>query len=242
MINGYKNEYDFINYLNNKSFNELNILMQEVIETLFPDISNSDIITAYKYGRHSKADIVVSVNDVRKGISIKSGHHNSVHIESIERFTEYLSQLGINKKLIDIFLYYIYSDGSNNNTGTDRISNSLYIEKNKEDIILLNRTLNMYKSFFIKRFLIDTYVDYKVKADLFIHGTLNDFVWATASEIQSYLETIKYDSNSVHSSKLFIQNWNKNLQRNNKYEHCRNYIQVKWYSIYDDIISIMANR
>ena len=38
--------------------------MQEVIESLFPNIRNSDTIKAYKYGRYAKADIVVSVNGV----------------------------------------------------------------------------------------------------------------------------------------------------------------------------------
>ena len=43
-------------------------------------------------------------------------------------------------------------------------------------------------------------------------------------------------------SSLFIQNWDKNLKRNEKYEYCREYIQVKWYSLFDDFIGIMNER
>ena len=124
MTSGYKNEFDFIHYLNNKKFKEINILMQEVIQSLFPNIQNNDTIIAYKYGRYAKADIVVSVNGEKHGISLKSGYHNSVHLESIKRFVEYLESLGVSNDLIDSFLQYIYSDGTNNNTGTNRLSNS----------------------------------------------------------------------------------------------------------------------
>ena len=55
MTSGYKNEFDFIHYLNGKKFGEINILMQEVIQSLFPNIKNNDTIKAYKYGRYAKA-------------------------------------------------------------------------------------------------------------------------------------------------------------------------------------------
>lgn len=242
MTSGYKNEFDFIHYLNNKKFGEINILMQEVIQSLFPKIKNNDIIKAYKYGRYAKADIVVSVNGEKHGISLKSGYHNSVHLESIKRFVEYLSNLGVNNKLIDSFLLYIYSDGTTDNTGINRLSNSEYVDKYSLEIEKLNVLFDQFRKEFINRFLIDTYVNYKVKADIFIHGTLYDFIWVTSKEVESYLSSVEYNSKSVHSSKLFIQNWNKNICRNNKYEHCREYIQIKWFSMYDDMIYMMANR
>ena len=37
-MKGYEIEYDFINYLNKKKYEELNILMQEVIKKLYPKI------------------------------------------------------------------------------------------------------------------------------------------------------------------------------------------------------------
>ena len=44
IIDGYQNEMDFINYLNNRKFKELNIMMQEFIRTLYPKIKNDDYI------------------------------------------------------------------------------------------------------------------------------------------------------------------------------------------------------
>ena len=90
MLNGYQNEFDFINYLNKSKFRNLNIVMQEFLRALFPDIDDDDFIAAYKYGRDAKVDMVIVVKGVRKGISIKSGNKNSVHVEKIEQFILFL--------------------------------------------------------------------------------------------------------------------------------------------------------
>ena len=209
---------------------------------MFPNIKDNDIIYAKKYGRYAKTDIVISVNDIRKGISIKHGYNNSVHIESINNFSNKLLTYGVSLKNVDIFKRYIYSDGTNNNTGSIRLSSSDYLINHKNDICELNIELNKLKKELIKRFLIQTDINYKVSVDAFIHGTPNDFLWVSSEEVMKFLEEKHIDSNSLHVSNLFIQSWNKNLIRNNKYEHCREYIQVKWFSMYDDIINIMNNR
>ena len=102
--------------------------------------------------------------------------------------------------------------------------------------------LSKLKKFLIKRFLLETDIHYKVCVDAFIHGTPNDFLWVSSNEVITFLENSDVNSNSLHVSNLYIQSWNKNLIRNNRYEHCREYIQVKWFSMYNDIIKIMSNR
>lgn len=240
MKNGYDNEFEFINSLNKKKFKELNILMQEVLEALFINIEDEDVIIAYKYGKYAKTDIVIKINEIEKGISIKYGSRNSVHLEPIEKFIQYLKKFNFQET--DKLLRYLYSDGTNNNTGITRLSSEEYKVKNEKDIITINDSLNNIKDFLIRRFLIETDINYKIKVDAFIIGNTSDFIWATKDEVINYLSELKHESSSVHISSLYIQNWNKNLKYNPKYEYCRNYIQVKWYSMFDDIIKIMSNR
>ena len=242
MTKGYKNEINFIEYLDNMKFEDLNPLMQDVIKQLYPDIKRKDIIKATKYGRYAKTDIVISVRNKKRGISIKSGYKNSVHIEPLTSFKKYLLRNNISLKNIDMLLRYMYSDGTNDNTGLKRISNAEYIDQHYSEIKELNKIFNNLKRKLIKRFLIETDVKYQVKPAIFIHGEVNDFIWVTAEEIEKYLENEEVESTSVHSGKLYIQCWDKNLNRNEKYEYCRNYIQVKWFSMYDDMISIMSKR
>lgn len=242
-MNGYLNEYEIISYLNGKRKRDVHILFQELLEKLYPDICEEDIIIAKKYGRYAKCDMVLEVKGVKKGISIKCGAKNSVHLEKIDNFISYLNKLGF--KNSDLLLRYLYSDGTNNNSGEKRISSSEYKLNHTDEIKLINKNFEnkMILESLINRFLICADVNYKVKVDAFICGTLNDFFWITSEEAIRYLlENSKFESTGVHTTKLFIQQWNKNLKYNPKYEYCREYIQVKWYSLFDDIIKIMCNR
>ena len=117
-----------------------------------------------------------------------------------------------------------------------------YLVDHKNEICELNVEFDKFKNILIKRFLIETDIKYKVSVDAFIHGVPNDFLWVTSEEVLSFLENKNANSNSLHSSNLYIQSWNKNLIRNNKYEHCRDYIQVKWFNMFNDMIEIMSNR
>lgn len=240
MKNGYENEFDFINYLNNKKYKEVNILFQEILSVLFPNIKPEDEIIAYKYGRYAKVDMVISVNEIKKGISIKGGIKNSVHVEPIYKFILFLEKFGFDKR--DSLLRYLYSDGTNNNSGTIRQSSEDYKKNHKEDIKDINKSLERIKYELLKRFLIETDINYKVKVDMFIVGYINDFFWITKHEVLEYLQKVDHESEGVHVSKLFIQNWNKNLKRNPKYEYCRSYIQVKWYSLLEDLMQILIMR
>lgn len=242
MKNGYQNELDFIRELNNKKFGQLNPIYQDLLLALYSDVKKSEIVKAEKYGKYAKTDIVITIRNKRKGISIKSGYKNSVHVEPIEKFKKYLELNNVDEKVIDKFLRYIYSDGTNNNTGETRVSNADYIFVNEEDVKKLNENFKELKKKLIRRFLIEADIKYRVKVDAFINGTVNDFIWATTEEVQDFLENKEIESTSVHTGKLYIQTWDKNIIRNPKYENRREYIQVKWFSMYDDMIEIMSKR
>ncbi len=180
------------------------------------------------------------VKGIKKGISIKSGSRNSVHLEPIPSFIHFLKKNGFKKE--DFLLRYLYSDGTNNNTGVNRQSIQEYKTEHSEEIFSINQEFLPFKKKIIERFLLQVDIFYRVSVDAFIDGTPNDFLWATRDEVVQHLVHTDCDSLSVHVGKLYIQEWNKNLNRNPKYEFCRNYIQVKWYSIFDDIIQIMCKR
>ncbi|MBQ2639857.1 MAG: hypothetical protein IJF92_03745 [Bacilli bacterium] len=210
---------------------------------MYPNIQDDDLITAKKYGRYAKSDMVIEVNGIKKGISIKCGAKNSVHVEKVYKFINVIDKLRF--KYSNELSKYLYSDGSNNNTGRNRITTTEYKQNHKDEIKLINSNLNNRKILekLVYRFLICADVNYKVKVDAFIYGTVYDFMWCTKEEAINYLlVNSDFDSTGVHTSKLFIQLWNKNINHNPKYEWCREYIQVKWYSLFDDIIQIMCLR
>ena len=93
------------------------------------------------------------------------------------------------------------------------------------------------------RFLFQGTDKNKYGCDAIILGTPNNFIWATKDEILKYLsEYYETKSNYINISRLNIKCYDRNL-RNNKYrEKKQNDIQVKWFTIYDDIKAISNNR
>ena len=242
MVNGFQNEQIFISNINGRPYKIQNLLLQDLLKELFPKIKDEDIVYAYKYGKYAKTDMVLEVNGKKKGISIKKGIKNSVHLEHVNKFlTRYWY---LPRKFKNLFLKYIYADGTTNNTGLERLNGKEYIEKNYEDVYYIKQRLNKMKLKLLIRFLIIADIKYTVPVDAFIHGEYEDFIWATTDEVLEHLmnKDLNLKENGLSVSNLYIQSWNKNIKRNPKYEYCRHYFQVKWYNIYDDIIEIMNKR
>lgn len=57
-----------------------------------------------------------------KGISIKKGYKNSVHVERISDFIHFLIENNIDREIVTEYLKYHYADGSTNGKGIKRLS------------------------------------------------------------------------------------------------------------------------
>ena len=244
MINGIENEFEFVKILNNKKVEELDINTYEMITTIFNDISNKEIIKAWRNHYKQKSDVMIKIGKVIKGISIKKGSRNSVHVEPISTFVDFLKENDIPLKVINKYLKYHYGDGTIKGNGKIRMSSYEYKYKNISDIELINKYFNkeniVEKA--IERFILKgTNSNYEI--DALCYGTANDYLWITNKEIKDYLQkNIIMDSTGPHVSSLFIQPQTRNLNYNKLYESKRYCIQVKWYSLFDDIINIKCNN
>ena len=88
---GFQNEYDFVEYFNNKYLYELNDNSQTFLKELFGNvIDNNEKIKSWKNKMMQKTDIFIKYKNYIKNISLKCGNSNSVHGESIEDFKRYL--------------------------------------------------------------------------------------------------------------------------------------------------------
>lgn len=236
---GIQNENNFIEYFNNKEVNDLNPMAHSFISTLFSNIQNDNVIKATYRLDKTKSDFLLTINDNTKRISIKNGRCNSVHLESIETFVNFLRKNKINNDVIEKYLYYHYADGTKDGTGVNRISVSEYKEKNQKDIDIINNSLKGIVIQAIDRFLlVGKYYD---SVDAIIYGTIDDFYWITRDEVYKLILNQKdVYSTGVHFGPLFCQPWSRNLHFKQSDEYKRNYVQIKWYSLPDDIIKVMA--
>lgn len=242
-INGFHNEYNFVKYLNNKKIEELNPLFKEFISDLFGDIDNKLIITSWKNRYPQKADIFIRINGIIKTVSIKKGSRNSVHVERISDFIHFLIENGIDREVVINYLKYHYADGSTNGKGTHRISVDEYKKCNQKSIDMINDSFN--KPDFLEK-AIDRFVlrgnNSIYYIDVIIYGEVNDFLWIMKDDIKKVIMDNREYSSAVHFGNLTCQPKNRCLNYNPKYEKDRFCVQIKWYTIFDDIMKNMNDK
>ena len=241
-ITGYENEEGFANYLNGKQVGRVYPNFLELLNKLYGYLDYKDYIECWVNKSKRKADIYIKIDGYVRGISIKKGVKNSVHVESIGTFVSFFREIGIDEDIIEKFLYYQYADGTINGTGKTRISSSLYREKHQKDIDEINKVLNdeKYINAFVNRFVLQGNKS-KYEVDAIIYGVVEDFIFITKEEVYYIMRKhLEDEISSLHISLLTLQPMARNLNYNPKYEACRNQIQVKWYNISDNIIEVMA--
>lgn len=243
-ISGSNNEFEFVKYLNGKKISELNPMFRDLIDELFPLEKEDSIIKSWKNHYNQKSDIFIKVNGIMKGISIKKGIKNSIHVERISDFIHFLIENKIDREIVVEYLKYHYADGSTNGKGLKRLSVEEYKKDNQFNIDKINKSFNNEK---ILKEAIDRFIikgnnsDYYIAA--IIYGEVDDFVWATREDIKNIILSKKdVYSTAVHFGPITCQPKNRCLNYNSKYEKDRFCVQIKWYNLFDDIIENMNNK
>ena len=176
-----------------------------------------------------------------KGISVKKGIKNSVHIEGISQFIHFLILNKVPRDIIIKYLQYHYADGTTNGKGINRLSSEEYKINHQQDIDAINHILNqdnLLKRAIIRFILKGNNSEYFI--DAIITGEVNDFLWVTSKDIEQIILSKKEEySTAVHFGPLTCQPKNRCLNYNPKYEKDRFCVQLKWYNLQDDIIEFM---
>ncbi len=236
-INGFDNEFEFVKYFNRKKVSELDSRGKSFLKELFENIDDDMILTCWRNHYKQKSDIFIKADGVMKGISIKKGVRNSVHVDSISNFTDFLYQSGIPIKIINYYRRYHFADGTVNGQGKIRQDVKGYKIKHQHEISQINQYFNTKEmiKLAIERFILqgnnsDFYID------ALIYGEYNDFLWFSREDIYKVILSQRdYQSSAVHFGPLVVQPKARCLDFNPKYEKDRFCVQIKWYSLVDDI-------
>ena len=243
-ISGFDNEYEFVKYLNNKKISELNPLFRSFINRLFPLAKENFIIKSWRNHYKQKTDIFIKIDGKIKGVSIKKGMKNSMHVERISDFIHFLIENHVDRDIVIEYLKYHYADGSTNGKGIRRLSVDEYKKNNQKNIDKINEVFNDEE---ILKKAIDRFVikgkNSNYYIDAIICGEVNDFVWIAKDDIINVILSKKDDySTGVHFGSLSCQPKNRNLVNNPKYEKDRYCVQIKWYNLFDEILENMNNK
>jgi len=237
---GFSNEKRICSYLHNKTLERLNPNMKKLILFLFPKIKKSDIIKCNREGGIHKSDIIISVGELKKRISVKEGSGNSVHQEPLEEFIDFLEEnFRISEKFKDDLRFFIWGDYTLNGSGDKKSRMSSYEIKKKFPKLVgrIREFMEAHKKQLIKRFVIMGAKSDK-KPDLIYYGDVNLGYWAESKDALELLSSHKSKS-AIPVGKLTFQAWNRAIKKDNHSEHKRGVIQLKWPTIKPDLKSLM---
>lgn len=241
---GFKNEDELIDYLNNKKIKNLNNNMKKFIFFLFGNIDKENTIIVKSGKSGQKPDMIITIDDKIKRISIKKGTGNSVHQEKVDVFVEFLISINIPSEIIDKLLKYHWGDGTNNGTGSERISSTEYKKQFPNEMDIINEEFNKEKNIkeFINRFIMQGKSEEYDIVDALYYGNVNEGHWASRDEIIEYVVNNIFKLDSIHFGPLTYQIWNRCLNFNPNTEDRRKVMQVKWGSLLNDLLNIERNR
>ena len=170
------------------------------------------------------------------GVSVKKGNGNSVHQERIEEFITFLNSIDyVSKEVANALRRFIWGDGTLDGSGkienrTKNLSKDYCTEINIIQKYFSNNAENI-----IYRVLVSG--AYNDKVDYIYYGEADDGVWCKASDAVKYLSNKCNKRATIHIGNLSFQAWNR-ATYGGKSEKKRGQIQLKWGSIYTDILAI----
>ncbi len=242
MQKGIKNEYRFVYYFNNKKIKQLSKEAQQLLYTIYDgdNLTDDTSIECWRSKYNEKADIKIRINNIIHGISIKTGKQCSMHQENKYSFYKFLSKIGVPNPIITNFNNFML--GIINN---EKVKGNIYIQKYSQEI---NQIIDIFNKYYIKtnliiRFIFQGSENQLYDCDAIIYGTPNNFLWASKDEILSYLiNTPTKLTGCINISNLNIKCYNRNLKNDISNMTKENDIQVKWYTLEEDLTEITENR
>ena len=227
---GFKNEIEFINALNNKQIKDVPMHIKEHLKEIF-NCDEHTIISCHKYNGHYKPDVYIKCNDKTINISIKSGDNVSIHQEIFAQFIEFLYTIGISNRTIKIIKFYHYGDGTTDGSGNDlldlkyiQLNYDIYIKQANSE---LNESRNYLK--IIDRILFSGKFDKNHSIDYLYYGTNKMGFLISKEKILKYLLSQK--SMYLHCLHIGPFTYQPASRKTTKIKYC----QFKWKSLLSDI-------
>jgi hypothetical protein len=230
-----KQDY-LISNLNNKKINQLEKNYLYLIQSIFHEkkFTNEEIVKCKKIGGNEKPDLSISIKDITKNCSYKTGKSISVHQEKLETFIEFSKTLKATENEINAIKFYIWGDGTYDGSGkkNQRKEKWQIIRKDINTLTILKNFFYLNRIEIINRIL--NIGRYSIKTDFLIKQKEknNFFIVKSIVEILSMFKEFKmcgkFGLKGIH-----FQCWNRSLQ--GQEIKPRDVIQFKWSSIEDDL-------
>lgn len=242
---GFKNEKQLLNTINNKTIAEISQEhIKDFLYELYPEIKNDDMIICEepelyevkrkgkKFNINPKQDLIITVQENSKYISVKEGNGNSVHQEPLEQFIEFLvDELRAPSNVVESLKKYHWGDGTLTGNGKkeNRLKNKALKNEYEKEINIVQNFYDKNKYKIAKRAMITgAYHDNQSYVDYIYHGTIEEGVWCSADQALNIICNPENIRKPISVGLLTFQNQNRNTTLNKNKENARKSIQFKW--------------
>ena len=240
---GIQNEENFVKALDQKTFNEINKNLQLLLFYLYPNLDKSKKINCYMTNNFIKPDIVIHQNQQYRYISLKYGHCETLHNESIMTFVEFLKESNISEETIETYLLYHYGDGTTNGTGEKRMSSVETRFTYDDRIKKMNEELNSSKAFikkFADRVMFQGVNSQAERADYIYHGDPEAGVFISREQFMRHIDrkSWSYMNRCVHIGPFVVRPHARYAEREILKESHRHTVTVNYPGIVSDLLYI----
>lgn len=242
--NGFKNEMDLKEYIDDHYFCEYNDNIKNFLRFLFKSSLNlKKKFFVLKTTGQVKPDLEIKHNNITKYISIKVGSGNSVHQESIKVFFPFIENL-FGDEILNYLKLFHYGDDTIDDTGKERYSAIESKKRYSNQIEKLNDRFNnwSYLNIFLDRFLFKGNTQNAPTVDYIYYGTIEKGLWASCDEIKDYFKGNDFKSSNLHFAALTYQVWGRDNNRKAIHPERRYIMQIKWGSIEENLKKITEER
>lgn len=139
---GVTNEENFVQNLNNKKIADLNPNLQTLIKRIYGPVDENKTIKCKLVENFQKPDICIEYCEIKKYVSLKSGHANGVHEEQIKTLIPFFKDSGMDEDDIKLFLKLFYRDGTIDGSGEKALDYITSRFEYQDEIELFNERVN----------------------------------------------------------------------------------------------------
>lgn len=170
------------------------------------------------------------------GVSVKKGSGNSVHQERVEEFISFLNTIEpVSNELSNALKMFIWGDGTLDGSGKiENRTKNVSLDYPDEIKIIQNYFSKNAEKIIYRVLISGAYGD---KVDYIYYGEYDNGVWCKALDAVKYLASHVNSRATINIGNLTFQAWNR-ATFGGKSEKKRGQIQLKWASIFKDILMI----
>ena len=225
--------------LNNHKIKTLLPNLRYLLEELFGALDPEGVVTCTQPDLPIKPDLLITYNGETKGLSMKSGTSEYIHGEPVEKFVEFLKEIGISKETTDTILLNQFGDGTLDGSGKERMNLVELKYRLRVRIKEANTELNSNPETLMKiidRLVFKGWNENEPQADAIYHGDIYEGVITSKIQVMKHIKNKYWDYyDNLHVGPIFLRPHARYIGTTIKSEFYRHKIDGFWTNLLADM-------